>query len=172
MKHVYNTMNVQAIRNMSIIKLCFKPRSVVLEKFHEEQECSCCIDKNSNHHCNRKKTILWKYFLSNFLFLLISHKKLGLIGLIFVKVANRGKGGNFQIKKWYVDFCSFFFEKKETIFKIILISYSTCPLNCLKYCSRRALDFDLQEVFGLFNSLLRKNFLQFLRKILCSGCLC
>ena len=158
---------------MSIIKLCFKPRRSFFREVPWRRGMQLLHRQEFQSLLQQEEDDSLKIFSLKFSFPShISHKKLGLIGLIFVKVANRGKGGNFQIKKWYVDFCSFFFEKKKTIFKIILISYSTCPLNCLKYCSRRALNFDLQEVFGLFNSLLRKNFLQFLRKILCSGCLC
>ena len=49
-----------------------------LDKLHEEEECSCCIDKTSSHQCNREKTVLWRRktdHLSNIIFLLLSKRK-------------------------------------------------------------------------------------------------
>ena len=47
---------------------------------------------------------------------------------------------------------------KEKIWYVyICISYSTCPLKCLKHVKRRRLNFELQDVFCFINFLLRKN---------------
>ena len=45
--------------NVKISKHIYQTdRKVFLENFHEEEDCSCCIDKAANDQCKREKTVL------------------------------------------------------------------------------------------------------------------
>ena len=93
-----------------------------LDKLHEEEECSCCIDTHP---------------------------------------ATNATGRRRFSEKENTDHLSYFSSlvKEKIWYVFIYISYSTCPLKCLKHVKRRPLNFGLQDVFCFINFLLRNNFI-------------